>query len=608
MLSSLLLPTLAAGGVDVNVAALFMLSYKAVSTAESCAGVGNWRNGTCWEIEPMQAVVVSALLGVTDFNSRNASALPALRSLTACDKQLRFRLLDSGGSVSKSILALGDLSAGTDLVIGPGRSSVSTTIARMTGAHNIPQISYWSTSPDLDNIARYPRFMRTIPSDLSTASSLCNLWKHELGLSNVAVLFVNDPYGRAYEEAAKAACLTLGLTFVSREFSNSNEDSIREESIRSAAISLSSSGAKAVLVITFPTSLSLIVEAALVTGLLRPGTSFMFADGVTAAELDMVHGEGRAALNGSLQIKACGATDDNPQWARFDDERWATLQPGDFNEHLPADWQLRDNFFRDPLSRGWLPSGGSFAYDAVVAAGLLSCNVTPTGPLSSSFGTRFWESKQTLSFEGLSGRVEFDEKGDRSGANVHLFNLVDQGGFSEKYVARLSSGEWVWEGGSRESSGVIYNFGLEKPPFEAPPPPPPLRPPPFEPARYNHEGRCGPGYPGLAGNAIGECDPESDLYCCSPFGYCGRTEEHCKCADCIDYRPCEAACAEGACSTPPFGYSRPCRPSDEPPKARLPAPAHEPLLSQSPYPVTSAGERRCDGGLRVRWRHRGSHR
>ena len=68
MLSSLLLPTLAAGGVDVNVAALFMLSYKAVSTAESCAGVGNWRNGTCWEIEPMQAVVVSALLGVTDFN------------------------------------------------------------------------------------------------------------------------------------------------------------------------------------------------------------------------------------------------------------------------------------------------------------------------------------------------------------------------------------------------------------------------------------------------------------------------------------------------------------------------------------------------------------
>ncbi|EOD40945.1 hypothetical protein EMIHUDRAFT_121824, partial [Emiliania huxleyi CCMP1516] len=446
MLSSLLLPTLAAGGVDVNVAALFMLSYKAVSTAESCAGVGNWRNGTCWEIEPMQAVVVSALLGVTDFNSRNASALPALRSLTACDKQLRFRLLDSGGSVSKSILALGDLSAGTDLVIGPGRSSVSTTIARMTGAHNIPQISYWSTSPDLDNIARYPRFMRTIPSDLSTASSLCNLWKHELGLSNVAVLFVDDPYGRAYEEAAKAACLTLGLTFVSREFSNSNEDSIREESIRSAAISLSSSGAKAVLVITFPTSLGLIVEAALVTGLLRPGTSFMFADGVTAAELDMVHGEGRAALNGSLQIKACGATDDNPQWARFDDERWATLQPGDFNEHLPADWQLRDNFFRDPLSRGWLPSGGSFAYDAVVAAGLLSCNVTPTGPLSSSFGTRFWESKQTLSFEGLSGRVEFDEKGDRSGANVHLFNLVDQGGFSEKYVARLSSGEWVWEG------------------------------------------------------------------------------------------------------------------------------------------------------------------
>ena len=79
--------------------------------------------------------------------------------------------------------------------------------------------------------------------------------------------------------------------------------------------------------------------------------------------------------------------------------------------------------------------------------------------MPASFGTQFWASKQSLSFDGLTGRVEFDEKGDRSSANVHVFNLLDQGGFSEKRVAQFGNGTWTWDGGSRESSGVIFNFG-----------------------------------------------------------------------------------------------------------------------------------------------------
>ena len=472
---SLLLPALVA--VDVKLAGLFMLSYEEVTTADSCAGVGDWVDGTCWEIEQMQAVVASALLAVSDFNARNVSALPALGTVSACDKQLRLRLLDSGGTVTKSVQALGDLSSGTDVVIGPGRSSVSFHTAAITGAYELPQISYWSTSTDLSNTEKYPRFMRTIPSDHAPASDICSFWKHELGLSTVAVIYQQDPYGRAYEEAAKTECQSLGLDIVSSGFSD--DDSIREAEIWSAVTSLSESSAKAVLAVTFPPSLDLIVNAALQTGLLSAGTSWVFPDSVTAAELDMVVSEGRAALNGSFIIKAVGATDNNPQWTRFSNERWAELQPAQFNPHLPADWQIRDDFFRDPHVSSWVPSGGTFAYDAIMAAGLLSCQVAPTGALPVKFGTQFWESKHTLSFEGLSGRVEFDEKGDRSSANVHLFNLLDQHGYSEKDIARFSNGTWIWEGGSREGSGVIYNFGKDEPPFEAPPPHAPPPPPPL---------------------------------------------------------------------------------------------------------------------------------
>ena len=465
---SLLLPAVAS--TNVSLAILIRHSDARSASYETCAG--EWINGACWMTDTMQTVVAASLTAVTDFNARNASALPAFGTLAGCDKQLRFRLLDSGGTVAKSVRALGDLTSGTDVVIGPGRSSVSTTTAAITGALDIPQISYWSTSTDLDDIALYPRFMRTIPTDQAAASSVCSFWKRQLGLSTVAVLYVQDPFGRAYEEATKVACLALGLTFASEGFSE--DESLREKSIRDAVESLSDSGAKALLVLGFPSSLGLIVDSALATGLLTAGTSWVFADSVVSVDFDELSEAAQDALHGSLQIKAVGATDGDPQWTRFASERWAALQPGDFNPHLPADWQIRDDFFTavDPHTSAILREPGAFAYDAVVTAGLLSCQVAPAGPLPDSFGTQFWNSKRSLSFDGLSGRVEFDEKGDRSSANVQLFNLLGQGAtaFSAQLVAQFTEDEWVWKGGSREHSGVIYNFGELEPPVEALPP------------------------------------------------------------------------------------------------------------------------------------------
>ena len=476
---SLLLPALAS--TNVSLAVLTLQSNARSTTAETCAD--DFVDDTCWVPEPLQSVVASALTAVADFNSRDATALPVLGSLAGCNIDLRFRLLDSGGTAGKSVQALWDLKATPDVVIGAARSDVSATTAAITGALDIPQISYWSESTDLSDDSLYPRFMRTVPSQLAPASDLCSFWKHELRLSTVAVLYQKSAYGRAYEEAAKAECQSLGLTFVSKEFSE--DESIREESIRDAVGSLSSSGAKAVLVAALRAAdVGLIAESALETGLLRRGTSWSFTGStVVDVAFSKLNETARAALNGSLQIKAVGATDNNPQWAHFANERWPELQPGDFNQFLPADWQIRDDFFRtvDPNTSAVLREGGTFAYDAVIAAGLLSCRVAPTGPLPASFGTQFWEAKQNLSFDGLSGRVEFDEKGDRSNPNVQLFNLLDQGGFSEKYVAQFNNGTWVWEGGSRESSGVIFNFGLKvEPPFDASPPPP--LPPPLPPS------------------------------------------------------------------------------------------------------------------------------
>ena len=58
--------------------------------------------------------------------------------------------------------------------------------------------------------------------------------------------------------------------------------------------------------------------------------------------------------------------------------------------------------------------------------------------------------------------------------------------------------------------------------------------------RYEKVLRCGPLWPAWNFTSDlgpdGECDPNSDNPCCSPAGFCGFLDEHCKCEGCIDFR------------------------------------------------------------------------
>ncbi|XP_037071141.1 uncharacterized protein LOC119092276 [Pollicipes pollicipes] len=52
---------------------------------------------------------------------------------------------------------------------------------------------------------------------------------------------------------------------------------------------------------------------------------------------------------------------------------------------------------------------------------------------------------------------------------------------------------------------------------------------------WRSDGRCGASFP-LATGEASTCDKRSERPCCSDFGYCGTSESHCLCAECVDYR------------------------------------------------------------------------
>ena len=118
-----------------------------------------------------------------------------------------------------------DVSDPLHVVIGASRSSASIPTAMVSGIDDIPQISYWATSSDLDNNYLYPYFMRTIPIDEASgkaAAEILGSW----GMKSIGVLYVNDAYGTSYMEGFVAECAGLDIVTHTSGFVDANSDSI----------------------------------------------------------------------------------------------------------------------------------------------------------------------------------------------------------------------------------------------------------------------------------------------------------------------------------------------------------------------------------------------
>jgi phosphatidylinositol phospholipase C delta len=107
------------------------------------------------------------------------------------------------------------------------RSAVTTPLAMLTSLHDVPQVSYWSTSTKLDDSGSYPTFLRTIPSDTSTATSIAELVAGApFYARRLSMIYVKDAYGMSYMEALYDACVARNVSLDAYPFTFGDLSSI----------------------------------------------------------------------------------------------------------------------------------------------------------------------------------------------------------------------------------------------------------------------------------------------------------------------------------------------------------------------------------------------
>jgi branched-chain amino acid transport system substrate-binding protein len=133
---------------------------------------------------------------------------------------------DEGNSVSSALLAIDTLlQEGVDAIIGPLSSNVALgSLDRITSA-GVLSCSPSATALALENFPDNNLFFRSIPSDGLLMTAIIRR-ASETGNTEVAIIHVDDPYGRALAKAAETELATARLNLRSVTGISVDEDDI----------------------------------------------------------------------------------------------------------------------------------------------------------------------------------------------------------------------------------------------------------------------------------------------------------------------------------------------------------------------------------------------
>lgn len=340
-------------------------------------------------------------LGIQDVNAADAGI-----SVEAIFRDSGDTTTDTA-TVSVTDLLSQDVSA----IIGAASSGVSLTVIDQIVAAGVVQFSPANTSPTLTDYDDNGLYWRNAPSDLLQGEVLGNLIAED-GAATLGMMVLNDAYGTGLAAALKATFEAAGGSVVAEELFNEGDTSFDAQ-----VSALTAAAPDAIAVITFDQA-KVIVPAIVGAGF--PGASLYFVDGNLADySADFAPGlvEGAKGTLPGLDIASLG----------------------DFQDRLLE---------VDPALTEFSYSAES--YDAVVLIALAALAAKSTAGVDiasklqevsggSGDGEKCTDfaacaaiiaAGGVVDYDGVSGPITFNEKGDPTEATIGIFEYQNDNTFS----------------------------------------------------------------------------------------------------------------------------------------------------------------------------------
>ena len=297
-------------------------------------------------------------------------------------------------------------------ILGAARSTVSQTLGILGSALQLPQISSSSTASILDESSY---FARTIPTNDGDAHAMMAYLKLHLGVTHVCVLFLNDSWGRRYEQDIQYFANIYGVKIESVAYEDIDH-------LDQAMSQLEEYGYRYFIGLISSGNWKPVIRKAKERELIgNPMYQWFFGDLVEwvtdsfalnrATERDIadaLHGVGMIFL----RVQPHEPFD--RMMAAFADNK--QLQEEFIASH--AEPHLLENFTFDPFVGRSLFQ--YLTFDATVALGLTACK---TKGLFT--GSQFYRNLLQVDFEGVSGRVTLNEKTGTRMGDTFQFQVVN---------------------------------------------------------------------------------------------------------------------------------------------------------------------------------------
>lgn len=167
---------------------------------------------------------------------------------------------------------------GVSAIIGALSSGATIPVAEsVTSAASVPMMSNASTSPKITNLNDRDFLFRTVPSDAYQGVALAKV-VNEAGINDVAVIYINNDYGKGLNDAFASAFAAVGGKVTAAVAYEEKQPSYRGEIQNAAA-----GGSKHLILMAYPDNGGMdIIKQSLETGTF---SNFIYTDGMKANEI-----------------------------------------------------------------------------------------------------------------------------------------------------------------------------------------------------------------------------------------------------------------------------------------------------------------------------------